>query len=501
VGERLIFDIRSKLFNHLMTLSFDFFATRPSGELLSRLSNDVSQVRVLLTYNSIQLLQNVIGLVGSLVLMFLFNSSLMLFIVILVPTLLVVAILGGRPMRTLSTKMQDAMAQEMNVSTEAIGGIRIVKSFTREAYEITRYGGAMNVSISLALRLTLLRAAFGSVMAFLGFGALGGFLWFSGREVIEGRLTAESIVLFLIYGINVANALGVLANIYRQFQETVGATQRVFELMDLQPAVKDAPNAIALPTAKGRISVEGVSFSYDQRTTVLDNVTLDIAPGEIVALVGPSGAGKTTMFNLIPRFYDPTAGVIRIDGHDLRTLTQFSVRSQIGIVPQETVLFGGTIRENIRYGRLEADEAELIAAAKAANAHDFIMELPDKYETIVGERGIKLSGGQRQRVAIARALLKDPRILLLDEATSSLDSESEELVQEALNRLMQNRTTVIIAHRLSTIRVAHRICVLDHGRIVEYGSHDDLMGKGGLYARLYLMQFREGDELLTSGTA
>jgi subfamily B ATP-binding cassette protein MsbA len=500
VGEKLVFDIRSALFRHLTSLSFDFFATRPSGELLSRLSNDVSQVRQLLTYNSIQLLRQMIGLVGSLVLMFIFNTSLMVFIAVLVPALLITAIVLGRPLRSLSTQSQDAMAQEMNVATESISGIRIVKSFTRELFEIARYDAAMQRSMGLAIRLTILRAAFGALMAFLGFGALGAVLWFSGREVLEGRLTPDRIVLFLIYGINVANALGVVANVYRQFQETLGATQRVFEVMDLQPSVKDAPSAAPLPPLQGHIRIEGVSFSYDERMRVLDDIRLDIAPGEIIALVGPSGAGKSTLFNLIPRFYDPTVGVIRIDGHDLREVTQVSLRSQIGMVPQETVLFGGTIRDNIRYGRLEASEAELIEAAQAANAHDFIMSLPDKYETVVGERGIKLSGGQRQRVAIARALLKDPRILLLDEATSSLDSESEELVQEALNRLMQNRTTVIIAHRLSTVRIAHRICVLEQGKIVELGTHEELMAKGGLYSRFYLMQFREGETLLDAST-
>jgi ATP-binding cassette, subfamily B, bacterial MsbA len=297
----------------------------------------------------------------------------------------------------------------------------------------------------------------------------------------------------LIYSITIASSLGGLSSLYGQFREAVGAIQRVFEILDTQPAVADAPNASTLPPVDGAITFDQVSFGYENNVAVINDVSLEIAPGEIIALVGPSGAGKSTLFNLIPRFYDPTHGTITIDGVDIRTVTQQSLRAQIGLVPQETILFGGTIRENIAYGRLEATEAEIVDAAKAANAHSFIMEAPKGYETVVGERGVKLSGGQRQRLAIARAILKNPRILLLDEATSSLDSESEELVQDALNRLMQGRTSVIIAHRLSTIKIAHRIVVLDGGRIVEMGDHETLMAHNGLYAHLYLLQFRGND--------
>lgn len=458
---------------------------------MSRLSSDVTLVRTMLTQTITSLLSSLIGLVGSVIVLFTLSPTLLIVVLLLAPALIVVAVVFGRPLQRVSTQVQDTIARSTTTAEEALSGIRVVKSYVRDDWELERYDTDLRTVVATGSRLALWRAAFGTLMGFLGFGAIGGLLWYTGHQVIDGTLGIGTLTGFLLYGVSIGASLGTLASLYGQFREGTGAIARVFEIIDTRPTVLDAPDARPLPRVAGRIDLERVTFAYLPDRPVVRDLTLTIPAGETLALVGPSGSGKTTLVRLIPRLWDVTAGTIRIDGVDVRKVTTESLRGQIGLVAQEATLFGGTVAANIRYGRLDANDAEVQAAAAAANAHDFITVLPDGYDTVVGDRGSRLSGGQRQRVAIARAILKDPPILLLDEATSSLDNESERLVQEALDRLKVGRTTIIVAHRLSTIRAADRIAVLDDGVLVELGTQEELLALDGLYARLHRTQFSE----------
>ncbi len=492
IGERVMADLRTRLFEHLQRLSLSFYNERRTGELVSRVTNDVSTVRSLVTSDVSTALAQVLTFVGALILIVATDWRLTLFMFALIPIVILIATLFGRRLRGLSSQVQDQLAHATTVLEEGIAGIRVVQSFTREDYEIDRFRRSIETTFQLAMKRVRVSNLFGPVISFLGFAAVVSIFWFGGHEVLAGHITPGQLFMFLVLTLTIAGSIGQFSGIWTGLQETLGATRRLFDILDTQSDIVDSPQAAPLATVEGRIVFEQVSFAYqdDPGNAILSAVDLEIRPGEVLALVGPSGAGKTTLVNLIPRFFDPTSGRICIDGRDLRDLQVKSLRSQIGIVPQETLLFGSTVRENILYGRLDASEADVIEAARAANAHEFISQFPDGYETLVGERGVKLSGGQRQRIAIARAILKDPCILLLDEATSSLDSESEGLVQEALERLMQGRTSIVIAHRLSTIQNAARIAVLDAGRIVETGTHQELIALGGLYAHLHRLQFR-----------
>jgi subfamily B ATP-binding cassette protein MsbA len=486
-------DLRLNLFQHLQRLSLSFYNERRTGELVSRATNDVATVRTLVTSDVSTAISQVITFFGALILILITDWRLTLFMLALVPLVVIVALLFGRRLRKISSAVQDQLADATTVLEESIGGVRVVQSFTREDYEIGRYRHSIEQTFALALKRIKLSATFGPVASFMGFTVVIAVFWFGGQQVLNGTLTAGQLTMFLILTLTIAGSIGSFSGLWTSLQEALGATKRIFEILDTPSDIVDRADAQPLPRIQGHLVLDRVSFAYKDNTDqhVLRGVSLEVNPGEVLALVGPSGAGKTTLVNLIPRFFDPQMGSVRIDGCDIRSVQVKSLRDQIGLVPQDTLLFGGTVRENILYGKLDASEEEMIAAARAANAHDFITQLPKGYETIVGERGVKLSGGQRQRIAIARAILKDPRILLLDEATSSLDSESEGLVQEALERLMQGRTSVVIAHRLSTVHHADRIAVLDHGALVELGTHAELITLDGLYARLYRMQFRD----------
>ena len=492
-GERVVADLRKQVYAHLHRLGLRFYSDQRIGDLTSRLTNDVGSVRAAVTTALTELLTQSLTLIGSLALMVVLNWRLSLLIFVVVPVVTLAARYFGQKIRRLARDVQDRLADTTAVAEEALSAIRVVKAFVRGPYEVKRYSTDVETLFETAKHKVFVTTLFWSSIGMLFLSALVAIFWYGGIEVLAGRLTAGDLVAFIFYAFNIARSVGGMSRLYATFNSAAGASERLFELLDTAPEIKDAPDAVALPRIEGAVHFEHVGFAYDAGRPVLQDIHVAVQPGETVALVGPSGAGKTTMLNLLPRFYEPASGRIRIDGHDIAGVRLHSLRKQIAVVPQETHLFSTSIAENIRYGRLDASDAEIEAAARAAHAHDFIVAQPGGYATKVGERGVKLSAGQRQRIAIARALLRDARILLLDEATSALDSASEALVQDALERLMQNRTTFIIAHRLATVQHADRILVLDGGRIVQQGTHDDLFARDGLYRQLATLQFREAE--------
>ncbi len=491
VGERIVARIRTDVFAHLMRLPVRFFEARKTGELMTRLTSDIGAVQGAVSGALAQVFSLGVTLVGSVVLLFLSNATLAAVMLVVLPVVILLARAFGNALRRATRTFLDRVADANGAAEEAIVGVRVVQSFTNETLEVERYQSQIENAVRGGLERVRLRAVFQPLITFALFASIGVVLWYGGRLVIAGALEPGQLVSFLLYTFLAASSFAGATGLYAQFVEAVSAASRIFEVLDTKSDLPEPLSPRALPNFKGAVSVQGVSFQYDD-LEVLSDITLEVAPGEVIALVGPSGAGKSTLAALLPRFFDPTRGAIRFDGVDLRDLSLETVRDAVGIVPQETQLFGGTILENIQYGAPDASPDAVLEAARAANAVEFIERFPKGFETVVGERGVKLSGGQRQRIAIARAILKNPRVLVLDEATSALDSESEALVQDALERLMRQRTTFVIAHRLSTVRNATRIVVLERGRIREIGTHADLLEARGLYAALFETQFRRG---------
>ena len=491
VSQRIIADFRINLFGHLHQLSLNFFSKRRTGELVSRLMNDVGVIQSTLTEMPIDSAKHLVTIVGGVGFLLVMNWKLCMLILLLLPLLAIVARLFGRRLKSLSTQIQDRTAWLTTLIEEVISGIRVVKSFVQTGREEGRFKASVEALMSTTLHRAAILAVFIPTITFLTFSMAIAVLWYGGKQVIEGAMSPGDLFAFVLFAGILIGPFGSAARLFAQIKETQGAMTRVFELLDAQPEIRDLPHAIDLPRIQGHIQFESVGFAYDPRHQILSSVSFEAQAGRRIALVGPTGSGKTTIVNLLHRFYDPTEGTIFIDGHDIRSLRLEILYKQIALVPQETILFGDTILENIRYGRAEATEEEIRQASEGANAHEFIQTLPDGYHTLVGEKGVNLSGGQRQRIAIARAFLKNPRILIMDEATSALDSHSELLVQSALNRLMEGRTTLIIAHRFTTVQKADTILVLNKGIIVEEGHHDQLLEQRGLYHRLYNLRMAE----------
>ena len=493
IGHRVTADFRIELFSHIQSLSLRFFQSRRVGEILSRMSNDITVIQNALVSIPVAVLRQTITLVGALAIIFYLNWKLTGLILLVLPPLMLFARIFGKRLRNLSENVQDRIARALVVLEEVASSIKIVKSYTRESYEKKRFESEIQGAFEQSIGKVRISASFGPLILCLTFLVSTILIWYGGQQVMQGATTPGELAAFFLYALIMAGPIGTFVKIYTQLQETLGAMRRVNEILDIKPLINSPEKSVKLTSLKGHVCFSEVIFGYEDGTPVLNNISFDIHPGQTVAFIGPSGAGKSTTVQLLLRFFDPQSGKIQIDGDDLKSLDLESYLSQVALVPQETLLFGGTIRENILYGKLGATETEMIEASKSANAHEFIVEFSNGYDTLVGEKGAKLSGGERQRIAIARALLKNAKLLVLDEATSSLDNQSEMLIQEALEKLMAGRTTFIIAHRLSTVHNADKIIVLDNGKIVESGTHKELMANKNLYHHLYSMRLIEAE--------
>lgn len=491
IGQKVIIDVREVMFRKFQRMPMAYFDKHQTGETMSYITNDVAAIQSALVDQLIEMVTEGSILIGSLVLMVYLDWKLSLLTLVVIPLVGQAMKIFGRKIKRNGTVIQERMADITSLLQESISAIRVVKSFVREKYETDRFTHQNQLNFQAAMKNVQLTSLLTPTVEFLAAISVTFIVWFGGYEVVNDEMTAGALVAFLTYAVNLANPVKRLSRVYGNLQRAMAAVDRVFAVIDLEEPISDKEGAKPLPEISGAVKLDHVSFEYKKGVPALSDVSLDAKPGQMIAFVGPSGAGKSTIANLIPRFYEITDGSISIDGTDIRDVTVSSLREQIGIVPQETLLFSTTVMENIRYGRLDATDEEVIEAAKAANADEFIRNLPQGYETKIGERGMNLSGGQRQRMAIARAILKNPRILILDEATSALDTESEKIVQAALDKLMVGRTSFVIAHRLSTIFNADQIFVIDNGHVKEHGTHEELLKLDGLYSYLYNIQFNK----------